>query len=165
MKIFASVVALVLVGLTGGWLWMDATAQARQETDGIVITGAVDPATASGLLNAAQPGAQDAGPGAPSSAGRPASLDEVVTLLASSSQALVERADEARQAEKAAADKKAADDRSGEQPATPIPVQPAPVTPSGCEWDDDHAEWDCDDDGGDDDDWDDWDDDHGGDDR
>ena len=30
MKILASVVALVIVGLTGGWLWLDATAQAGE---------------------------------------------------------------------------------------------------------------------------------------
>ncbi len=185
MKILASVVALVLVGLTGGWLWMDATAQARQDTEGVVITGAVDPQTATGVVGGADAGAT-VGPD------RQVLLDQVVTLLGSASDELVTRADQEREAadraEKKAAEKKAAEERKAaqrkaeeerkaaekaaeeaaeeerraaeeaaeeQQWAEPIPVQPAPVSPGGS-CEWDDDEWDCDDDGDDgDDDWDD----------
>ena len=184
MKILASVVALVLVGLTGAWLWMDATAQARQDTAGVVITGPVDPQAVTSLGADGQDAVGDdaatgAAPGDGADPGRSASLDQVVTLLGATSDALVARADEARQAEAEAAQARAAEEereaaeeaekeaekaaekerraaeRAAEEQrrAEPIPVQPAPVAPGGaCEWDEDDAEWECDDD---DDDWDD----------
>lgn len=34
----ASAVALIMVGLTGMWLWFDATADARQDLPGVVVT-------------------------------------------------------------------------------------------------------------------------------
>ena len=47
MKMLASALALVLIGLTGGWLWIDAAADAR-ETEGIVVVGALQQADGSG---------------------------------------------------------------------------------------------------------------------
>lgn len=192
---FASVLALVLVGLTAGWLWVDATSTARQDTEGIVISGPVDPATVTELDRAGTEqggddaaGSSDAGREqvATSSASRPAAMDQVVTLLSASSDELFARADanrqeeaeqakaradrkaeqrraaEERAAEQKAAERKAAEERARqqEQPVQQVPVQPATPPGAYCEWDDDHAEWDCEDDGGDDD-WDDddWDDD------
>jgi hypothetical protein len=103
MKILASVAALVLVGLTGGWLWMDATAQAGQDTQGVVITGAVDPQAATSLVSGPAEGSPaESGSGGvdgSSSSARQESLDQVVSLLGSASEELATRADEARQAE------------------------------------------------------------------
>ncbi|MFK5647520.1 hypothetical protein ACI3ET_13455 [Ornithinimicrobium sp. LYQ121] len=50
MKMLASALALVLVGLLGGWLWYDATSVARADTDGVVITGTITPAEAQSLV-------------------------------------------------------------------------------------------------------------------
>jgi hypothetical protein len=50
MKVLASALALVLVGLLGGWLWFDATSVARADTDGVVITGAISTAEAQALV-------------------------------------------------------------------------------------------------------------------
>ncbi|GGK78812.1 hypothetical protein [Ornithinimicrobium pekingense] len=185
MKILASVVALVLVGLTGAWLWMDATAQARQEPAGVVITGPVDPDAVTAVIGG-QDTTEDSAPTGDSTGsatategpGRSASLDQVVTLLGSTSEALLTRAAEAREAEedakaaeeerkaaekaaeeqrraaeKAAEEQRKAAEKAAEEQrrAEPIPVQPAPVAPGGgCEWDEDDAEWDCDDDDDDD---------------
>ena len=211
MKMFASVLALVLVGLTAGWLWVDATSTARQDTEGIVISGPVDPATVTELgrtgserggddaAGSSDAGSSDAGgeEAATSSASRPAALDQVVTLLSASSDELFARADANRQeeararadrkaereraaeeraaeqkaAEQKAAEKKAAEERARrqeqqEQPVQQVPVQPATPPGAYCEWDDDHAEWDCEDDGEyDDNGGDDWDDDDWDDDR
>lgn len=135
MKILASVVALVLVGLTGGWLWVDATAQARQDSEGVVITGAVDPRTATGVVGGAgqQDGAVDASdadgpatdagatdPGAASGSDRQARLDQVVTLLGSASDRLITRADQERKVEdraekKAEEQRKAAEKKAEEE--------------------------------------------------
>lgn len=166
MKILASVLSLVCVGLFGGWLWMDATAQARQDGAGVVITGAVDP-------DQALAGVGEAGAGADP---RP-DLDQVALLLGLSAEEIVSRAEAAQETE-AEAEKKAAEKKAKEQAEKKAkeqaekkakeaaeakakeaaPLQPVPQTPGGwCEWDDDDAEWDCDDDW-DDDDWDDWDD-------
>lgn len=43
MKLLASALSLILVGLTGIWLWFDATAQARQDLPGVVVTADQDP--------------------------------------------------------------------------------------------------------------------------
>src|SRR5690606_10916822 len=43
MKLLASALSLVLVGLTGIWLWFDATAQARQDLPGVVVSADQDP--------------------------------------------------------------------------------------------------------------------------
>jgi hypothetical protein len=114
MKMFASVVALVLMGLTGGWLWMDATANGRQDAEGVVITGPVDPASATALLADPTGSADDAAgtsttPGDEAQATRQEVLDSVVALLGASSDRLVARADEIRkeQAAKAKAEQAA----------------------------------------------------------
>src|SRR5690606_22407210 len=53
MKVLASALALLLVGLTGVWLWVDATAEAGQDRAGVVITGEADLATTRELAEAA----------------------------------------------------------------------------------------------------------------
>lgn len=157
MKIFASVVALVLTAVLAGWLWVDATAGGRQEASGVLITGPVDPATATEEVMT------------PGSGHVRATANTVVAVLQSSADELVVRADQVRQAEREAekqAEKKAAKEKAAKEKAAKekaerekkaqekkeqqrkkeaVPVQPAPVNPGGwCEWDDDDG-WECDD--------------------
>lgn len=57
MKMLASAVALIMVGLTGMWLWFDATADARQDLPGVVVTAE---AAAGGDPEVRQPGDEPA---------------------------------------------------------------------------------------------------------
>lgn len=43
MKALASALALILVGLTGVWLWVDATSDAAQDVAGVVVVSPVEP--------------------------------------------------------------------------------------------------------------------------
>lgn len=49
MKLLASALSLLLVGLVGVWLWLDAT-EVEETVAGVVITGAVDPSELSGSV-------------------------------------------------------------------------------------------------------------------
>ncbi|MDO5740590.1 MAG: hypothetical protein Q4P07_10625 [Ornithinimicrobium sp.] len=155
MKILASVLTLVLAGLLGGWLFVDATAQARQETPGVLITGPVDPGSATSLVEAGSgPGsASRTGQGDTAAATRTGTADlpeadRVVSVLRDSSGELFDRADKTRRehAKEATAAKEAKEAGSGDGSGgiKAVPVQPAPVNPGGwCEWDD--GVWECDD--------------------
>lgn len=178
MKIFASVVALVLTAVLAGWLWVDATAGGGQEASGVLITGPVDPdrATEDVRTPSADGGTGEAGQaGGGADVGLRATTSKVVSVLQTSADELMDRADQTRQAEREAdqkakekaakekAKKKAEKEKAAkekaerekaqqEQQQKAVPVQPAPVNPGGwCEWDEDDG-WECDD-------WDDWDDD------
>lgn len=189
MKMVASVLALVLIGFTGGWLWIDAAADA-QETEGIVVPGALEPgealspsspgvpgATGGQLLGAVQEGTSRLSEGF-------AQAREEAEQEAKDKKA-AEKAAKAEAEEKAAAERRAEEEAEAQQaaeeaaraavpsPAPPAPAQPGPVQPAPVQpvpvmcWDDD--EWEeCDDGtsghGSSDDDWDDssdddWDDD------
>lgn len=170
MKLLASALALVLVGLASVWLWFDATVSAEQDTAGVVITTEA-------------PAGQPGGPLGPTSSVRPAAPDQggapTTTPTPEGNDALQREVDSARQEEDqalaaaalvavlgraadetvtaAASALTSAEASSEPVPATPEPapapapqpVQPAPVSPGLC-WDDD--EWEeCDDDWDDDD--------------
>ena len=160
MKALASALALFLVGLTGVWLWFDATSDAVQDTAGVVAVSSLDP----GSVSAVQvPGEDGAAPddaadvaGGDTQAAQAAqeqleAVDEVddkvlaatVTSLRGifdgvrlGSQTLSEdlhaAADEIAAAEKAAAEAKKAEEKAAQQPApAPQPApQPAPVQPA-----------------------------------
>lgn len=138
MKIVASVAALVLTAVLAGWLWLDATAEARQETAGVMITGAVDPALATEDVRTpaadgsdATPRTDEPGQAASAASGAAASgvagsgvagsddvsatVDTVVSVLQASAGELVNRADEVRQAEREA--QKAEESKAAEEEA------------------------------------------------
>ncbi|WP_066640793.1 hypothetical protein [Serinicoccus hydrothermalis] len=173
MKMLASALALVLIGLTGGWLWIDAAADAR-ETEGIVVVGALEQADGSAsharaagdsgaavitghLVGAVQEGTRQLSgtfEQARSEAEQAAAEKEAAEKAAK------EKAAQEKAAEEKAAEEKAAEERAAEearqaereaQEAQPAPaqVQPSPVL---CRDDDEWEE--CDDDDWDDD-WDD----------
>lgn len=65
MKALASALAMVLIGLTGVWLWFDATSTASEETTGVVIVAdagaeATSSAQVSGQVSGQVPGQEEA---------------------------------------------------------------------------------------------------------
>lgn len=184
MKLLAAAVALILVGLSGVWLWFDATATARQDTPGVVVT-LDDPAPAGNAPGAVHAPEADS---AQDDGRQQATSSLAATLQAArgglqelSSIAQQDQADAATNLDGAGASHgvsgfsgRAAPTTDGSsagpggsgggarQPSPPAapaaptsaPHEPVPVAPPGQCWDD--GEWgDCDDDDDDDDDLDD----------
>ena len=135
MKVLASALALLLVGLTGVWLWVDATAEAGQDRAGVVITGEADLATTRELAEAAGldgppvvPGDEEAAPRSTEPEPSPSEADaqrrtqagQVVDVLLAASTELrtrVRDAIEEIRAEEQAAEQEAAEREAAERAA------------------------------------------------
>lgn len=165
MKLLASAVALIMVGLTGMWLWFDATADAREDLPGVVVSvddvpadlGVVQPDDAGSATQA-----QVAADAADQSASAPTAADqgdraqadrEAVTSRLAMVDTLVTTLRAGRLLSGSSGG--AAQSPAPTTAPAPQPVNPAPATPPGMCWDDGELE-DCDDwDDDGDDDWDD----------
>lgn len=76
MKALASALAMVLIGLTGVWLWLDATSAVGQDTAGVVIVSDVDPEAVTAVQVPEDPAGQDDAAADPA-AGEPAVAEDL----------------------------------------------------------------------------------------